>query len=59
MTHKENVFYLFEIYASQEAFQAASNAPWFWEYMQAAGPLLAGQPEVMMANPVLAKGIAV
>jgi quinol monooxygenase YgiN len=54
-----DVFYLFEIYSSQEAFQTASQAPWFWEYMGAAGPLLAGQPEVVMAAPVWAKGAAV
>lgn len=54
-----DVFYLYEIYASQEAFQASSQAPWFWEYMGAAGPLLDGQPEVMMATPMWAKGIGV
>jgi quinol monooxygenase YgiN len=54
-----NVFYLFEIYSGQEAFQAASQAPWFWEYMSAAAPLLDGQPEVTMATPMWAKGATV
>ena len=55
----ENLFYLFEIYSGQEVLQANSNATWFWEYMSAAGPLLDGQPEVMMGTPVVAKGLAV
>lgn len=54
-----NVFYLFEVYSDQEAFQASSQAPWFWEYMGAVGPLLEGQPEVVMAAPVWGKGISV
>jgi quinol monooxygenase YgiN len=51
--------FLFEIYAKQEAFQQASQAPWFWEYMGAVGPLLEGQPEVVMAAPIWAKGAAI
>ncbi len=53
----ENTFYLFEIYSSQQAFEASSKAPWFWDYMKAAGAMLDGQPEVMMANPVFTKGV--
>ena len=51
-----DTFYLFEIYRDQAAFQSSSQAPWFWEYMSAAGPLLAGQPEVIMAAPMWSKG---
>ena len=40
-----------EVYASQEAFEANSQAPFFGEYMAAAGPLLAGQPEFHMGAP--------
>ncbi|MBL8131450.1 MAG: antibiotic biosynthesis monooxygenase [Anaerolineae bacterium] len=54
-----NVFYLFEVYANQEAFQASSQAPWFWEYRGAAEPLLEGRPEVVMAVPVWGKGISI
>lgn len=53
----ENVLYLFEIYSSQEAFGAASQQPWFGAYMQEAMPLLDGQPEVGMAEPLFTKGI--
>jgi quinol monooxygenase YgiN len=53
----ENLFYIFEVYSSAEASQANAQAPWFWEYMKAVGPLLDGQPEVMTGAPALAKGI--
>jgi hypothetical protein len=36
--------------------EANAQAPWFWEYMQAVGPLLDGQPEVGMTSTVWAKG---
>lgn len=52
-----DVFYLFEIYASRAAFEQAGQQPWFWDYMQEAGPLLAGQPEVGLAQPAWAKGL--
>ncbi|MEZ4670456.1 MAG: hypothetical protein R3E39_21320 [Anaerolineae bacterium] len=55
----ENVFYIFEVYSSAEASQANAQAPWFWDYMKAVGPLLDGQPEVMTGTPALAKGIAI
>jgi len=28
----ENAFYLFEVYASPQAIEANSQAPWFWDY---------------------------
>lgn len=40
-----------EVYASQEAFEASSQAPWFAAYMAEAGPLLAGQPDFRMGSP--------
>ena len=52
-----NVLYLFEIYASQEAFMSASQQPWFGAYMQEAGALIDGQPEVGMASPLFTKGV--
>ena len=54
-----NTFYIFELYASQDAMEANSKAPWFWEYVQAAGPLLDGQPEVGMTTAVWGKGVPV
>lgn len=44
-----------EAYASQAAFEANSQAPWFGEYMAEAGPLLAGQPEFHMGKPYWVK----
>ena len=52
-----DVFYLFEIYESAEAMEANAKAPWFFEYLGAVGPLLAGEPEVTMGFPAWAKGI--
>jgi quinol monooxygenase YgiN len=54
-----DVFFLFEIYRDQEAFGANASAPWFGEYMAAAGPLLASEPEVTMAAPAWAVGVEV
>lgn len=52
-----DTFYLFELYASREAFEQAGQQPWFWDYMKEAGPLLAGQPEVSLAHPAWVKGL--
>ena len=53
-----DVLYLFEIYSTQEAFGAASQQPWFGEYMGAVGSLVDGQPEVSMAIPLFTKGVS-
>lgn len=55
--HDPNVFYLFEIYTDGQAMGANASAPWFGEYMEAVGPLLAGEPEVGMATPLWSKGV--
>ena len=52
-----DVFYQFEIYNSMEAMEANSQAPWFFEYLGAVGPMLAGEPEVSLGSPSWAKGI--
>jgi quinol monooxygenase YgiN len=52
-----DVFHLFEIYRDGEAAQAASQAPWFWEYLGLVGPLLDGQPDVRTAEAVWSKGL--
>lgn len=40
-----------EVYATQAAFEANSQAPWFGAYMAQVGPLLAGEPGFAMAQP--------
>lgn len=55
--YDENVFHLFELYASQEAFQANSQESWFADYMAEAGPLLDGEPEFSMSTPQFTKGM--
>lgn len=54
-----DVLYLYEVFSDQATFEANGQAPWFWEYMSAVGPLLAGQPEMGMGSLQWAKGIAV
>jgi quinol monooxygenase YgiN len=55
--HDPNVFYLFEVYSSPEAMGANAQADWFGQYMAAVGPLLAGEPEVGMAEPMWTEGL--
>ena len=52
----EDTFYLFEYYTDIKAFEANAQQPWFGAYMQAAGPLLAGMPEIGMTMPMYIKG---
>lgn len=40
-----------EVYSTQAAFEANSQAPWFSAYMAEVGPLLAGEPGFVMASP--------
>ncbi len=40
-----------EVYATQAAFEANSQAPWFGAYMAEASKLLAGEPGFAMASP--------
>lgn len=54
-----NTFYLFEIYSDRAAQQANGQAPWFFEYLQAAQPFLAGMPEVMVGTPMWAKAVSI
>ena len=54
--HDLDSFYLFELYANADALGANAQAPWFGEYMEKVGPLLAGAPEVGMAEPAWVKG---
>ena len=55
--HDPDAFYLFEIYRNAEAMGANASAPWFADYMQKVGPLLAAEPEVGMATPRWSKGV--
>ena len=50
-------FVLFEIYSGPEALGVNAGADWFADYMQAAMPLLAGEPEVTMATPMWSTGV--
>jgi len=57
-TQDPDTFYLFEIYANQEAMGENAGAAWFADYLRAVGPLLTDQSEVSTAVPVWAKGAA-
>ena len=50
-------FHLFEIYSDPAAMGANASAPWFAEYMSRVGPLLAGEPTVVMATTGWSKGV--
>jgi quinol monooxygenase YgiN len=52
-----DAFLLVEVYRDRQAMEANAGAPWFWEYMAAAAPLLDGQPEVITGTPAWEKGI--
>jgi quinol monooxygenase YgiN len=52
-----NSFVLFEIYGDAEALGANAGAEWFAAYMAEAMPLLAGEPEVVMAEPRWSTGL--
>ncbi|MEM7472006.1 MAG: antibiotic biosynthesis monooxygenase [Pseudomonadota bacterium] len=47
----QDTVYITEVYATQAAFEANTQAPWFATYMAEAGQLLAGEPGFAMANP--------
>ncbi|MEL6426517.1 MAG: antibiotic biosynthesis monooxygenase [Pseudomonadota bacterium] len=44
-----------EVYATQAAFEANAQSPWFSAYMAEAGKLLAGEPSFAMASPYWVK----
>mgnify|MGYP001796104568 CR=1 FL=1 len=46
-----NMVHITEVYATQAAFEANSQSPWFAAYMEEVGPLLAGEPAFAMATP--------
>ncbi len=52
-----DAFILFEVYRTAEAMGANAGAGWFADYMQKAMPLLAGEPEVTMAEPMWSTGL--
>ena len=55
--HDDDRFFLFELYADAESMGANAQADWFFAYLQAAGPMLAGEPQVTMGNPRWSKGL--
>ena len=52
-----DTFHLFEIYTDGEALGVNAQSEWFADYMAKAGPLLAGEPVVAMANPRWSTGL--
>jgi quinol monooxygenase YgiN len=50
-----DAFYLWEVYTDPAAMEANGRSAWFGEYMGAVGPLLAGQPEMTMAEAMWLK----
>ena len=53
----DDAFTLFEIYRDAETLGANAGAEWFTAYLQAAMPLLAGEPQVTMAEPRWSTGL--
>jgi quinol monooxygenase YgiN len=53
----DDVFVLFEIYRDEASLGANAQADWFAEYMAAAMPLLAGEPQIVMATPQWSTGL--
>lgn len=58
-TRDDDTFYLFEVYSNPDAMGENAGSEWFAQYLQAVGPLLAGQGEVGVATPVWAKGVQI
>jgi quinol monooxygenase YgiN len=54
--NEPDVIHLVEIYGDPAEIQRNANAPWFADYVHASAPLLAGQPTMVTAEPVWAKG---
>ncbi|MEM7272733.1 MAG: antibiotic biosynthesis monooxygenase [Actinomycetota bacterium] len=55
--HDPDGFHLFEVYTDAEAFGANAQSEFFQEFMQASGPMLAGEPTVAMCSPRWSKGL--
>jgi quinol monooxygenase YgiN len=51
-----DTLHLIEVYADPDEMARNAQAPWFAEYLGAAGPLLAGPPTMASGAPVWAKG---
>ncbi|MEM9433615.1 MAG: antibiotic biosynthesis monooxygenase family protein [Pseudomonadota bacterium] len=43
--------YITEVYATQSAFEANAQSPWFADYLAKASQLLAGEPGFAMGSP--------
>jgi quinol monooxygenase YgiN len=48
---------LVEVYSDPDEMTRNASAPWFADYMAEVGPLLAGPPEMVVAEPVWTKGL--
>ena len=54
----EDTVCLFELFSESYDLQSAFQSDWFKAYMEAAAPLLAGPPDMVIATPIWAKGAA-
>ncbi len=52
-----DVFVLFEIYRDADTLGANAGADWFASYMAEAMPLIAAEPEIIMAQPRWSTGL--
>jgi quinol monooxygenase YgiN len=53
----EDAFVLFELYRDPAALGENAQSDWFADYMAAATPLLAGEPQIVMASPRWSTGL--
>ena len=53
----ENTVCLFELFSDPSRTKTVMQSDWFAAYQQELKSLIAGPPEVIMANPVWAKGV--
>ena len=52
----DNTICMFELLSESYDLQAAFQSDWFKAYMEAATPILAGPPEVIITTPIWSKG---
>ncbi len=50
-----DLIHLYEVYSDASVMSEAAEAEWFEAYMEKAAPLMAGPPEIVVADPVWEK----
>jgi quinol monooxygenase YgiN len=53
-----DLIHVVEVYGDPSEMERNARAPWFANYVRASGPLLAGAPVMVTAQPMWAKGYA-